>query len=76
MKWGGGLGNRRGISGCGAARSDLTGVFDWARLDLTGECGWGEGRGAEVAREVARSRPCDSCNVPYLDNAIGRWVDR
>ena len=68
MKWGGGLGNREGISGCGAALSNLTGVFDWARSvltgvfdwawsNLTGECGWGDGRGAEVAREVARSRP-------------------
>ena len=54
MKWGGGLGNWEGISGCGGARSDLTGECDWARSDLTGG---GEGRGAEVAREVDRSLP-------------------
>ena len=69
MKWGGGEGKWKGISGWGGfrgraaavARSDLTGRFDWARSDLTGvfdwAWAWGEGRGAEVAREVTLSRP-------------------
>ena len=56
------------------ARSDLTGEFDWARSDLTGvfdwAWAWGEGRGAEVAREVTLSRPWERRSVPYLDKLV------